>query len=110
MASLPCWMCKGLIKAADIHYDIVALCFAAQQLTVDVGSATQVIALVAYLVQERRKAGPFMVVAPSSLIANWEQEFYHWAPSLKLISYKGSADARAALFTQQVLTTPLLSP
>lgn len=62
----------------------------------------QVIALVAYLVQERRKPGPFMVVAPSSLIANWEQEFQLWAPSLKLISYKGSADARGALFAQQV--------
>lgn len=62
----------------------------------------QVIALVAYLVQERRPAGPFMVVAPASLIANWEQEFHQWAPSLKLVSYKGSADARAALFTQQV--------
>ncbi len=74
------------------------------------GYAAQVIALVAYLVQERRKAGPFMVVAPSSLIANWEQEFQHWAPSLKLVSYKGSADARAALFTQQVLTTPFVMP
>lgn len=62
----------------------------------------QIIALVAYLVQERRPAGPFMVVAPSSLIANWEQEFQQWAPSLKLVSYKGTADARAALFTQQV--------
>ncbi|DBA74270.1 hypothetical protein WJX77_010300 [Trebouxia sp. C0004] len=67
------------------------------------GKTIQVIALVAYLVQERRKAGPFMVVAPSSLIANWEQEFHHWAPSLKLVSYKGSADARAALFTQQIV-------
>ncbi|KAL0021938.1 hypothetical protein WJX79_009166 [Trebouxia sp. C0005] len=66
------------------------------------GKTIQVIALVAYLVQERRRAGPFMVVAPSSLIANWEQEFHHWAPSLKLVSYKGSADARAALFTQQI--------
>lgn len=62
----------------------------------------QIIALVAYLKQERRPAGPFMVVVPSSLIANWEQEFRHWAPSLKLVSYKGTADARAALFTQQV--------
>jgi hypothetical protein len=110
LASLPCWICKGLIKTADTHYDIVALYFAAEHPTVDVGHAAQVIALVAYLVQERRKAGPFMVVAPSSLIANWEQEFHHWAPSLKLVSYKGSADARAALFTQQVLTTPSLSP
>ena len=60
------------------------------------------IALVAYLVQEHRKPGPFMVVAPSSLIANWEQEFQLWAPALKLVSYKGSADARGALFAQQV--------
>jgi len=81
-----------------------------QNFTVNVGSATQVIALVAYLVQERRKAGPFMVVVPSSLIANWEQEFHHWAPSLKLIAYKGSADARAALFAQQVLTTRSIFP
>ncbi|KAL3133545.1 hypothetical protein ABBQ38_007396 [Trebouxia sp. C0009 RCD-2024] len=66
------------------------------------GKTIQIIALVAYLKQERRPAGPFMVVVPSSLIANWEQEFRHWAPSLKLVSYKGTADARAALFTQQI--------
>lgn len=66
------------------------------------GKTIQIIALVAYLVQERRTAGPFMVVAPSSLIANWEQEFKHWAPSLKLVSYKGSAEARAAMFAQQI--------
>ena len=110
LASLPCWICKGLNCTANIHCDIVGLFFAAQQPTVNVGYAAQVIALVAYLVQERRKAGPFMVVAPSSLITNWEQEFHHWAPSLKLVSYKGSADARAALFTQQVLTTPSMLP
>ncbi|KAL3148844.1 hypothetical protein ABBQ32_001720 [Trebouxia sp. C0010 RCD-2024] len=66
------------------------------------GKTIQVIALMAYLKQERRPAGLFMVVVPSSLIANWEQEFRHWAPSLKLVSYKGTADARAALFTQQI--------
>ena len=66
----------------------------------------QVIALVAHMVQERRTPGPFMIVCPSSLIANWEQEFRHWAPALKLVSYKGSADARAALFAQQVRCLP----
>ena len=60
------------------------------------------IALVAYMVQERRIPGPFMVVTPSSLTANWEQEFHTWAPALKLVSYKGIADVRASLFAQQV--------
>ena len=43
-----------------------------------------------------------MIVVPSSLIANWEQEFQHWAPALKLVAYKGTADTRAALFASQV--------
>lgn len=62
----------------------------------------QVIALIAHLVEACSTSGPFMIVVPSSLIANWEQEFQHWAPSLKLVAYKGTADARAALFASQV--------
>ena len=62
----------------------------------------QVIALIAYLVEERQSSEPFMIVVPSSLITNWEQEFQQWAPSLNLIAYKGTADARAALFANKV--------
>lgn len=51
---------------------------------------------------------PFLIVVPSSLIANWEQEFQHWAPSLKLTAYKGTADARAALFARQVALVHVL--
>ena len=62
----------------------------------------QVIALIAYLIENGQSSEPFMIVVPSSLIANWEQEFQQWAPSLNLVAYKGTADARAALFANKV--------
>ncbi|KAK9820162.1 hypothetical protein WJX72_006943 [[Myrmecia] bisecta] len=66
------------------------------------GKTIQVIALVAYLVESRSQKGPFLIVAPSSLLPNWESEFQRWAPDLNLVSYKGSAEARAAMFASKV--------
>ncbi len=62
----------------------------------------QVIAFLAFLAEARAERGPWLIVAPASLLANWEAELAAWAPHLKVVAYKGSAQAREALFASQV--------
>jgi hypothetical protein len=38
--------------------------------------------------------GPFLIVAPLSLIGQWQSESKTWAPDLNVVLYHGSADAR----------------
>lgn len=38
--------------------------------------------------------GPFLIVAPLSLISQWQSESKAWAPDLNVVVYHGSADAR----------------
>jgi chromodomain-helicase-DNA-binding protein 7 len=38
--------------------------------------------------------GPFLIVAPLSLIGQWESELKSWAPDINVVLYHGSADAR----------------
>ena len=38
--------------------------------------------------------GPFLIVAPLSLIGQWQSETKSWAPDLNVVLYHGSADAR----------------
>ncbi len=41
-----------------------------------------------------RVRGPFLVVAPLTLIAQWQSEAASWAPDFNTIVYHGSAAAR----------------
>merc|ERR1712127_250232 len=45
--------------------------------------------------------GPFLVVAPLSLICQWQSESKAWAPGLNVIVYHGSADARDFMVKQE---------
>ena len=36
-------------------------------------------------------AGPHIIVAPASLLENWQRELARWCPSLKVASYFGAA-------------------
>ena len=38
--------------------------------------------------------GPFLIVAPLSLVSQWEAETKEWAPDMNAVVYHGSADAR----------------
>ena len=38
--------------------------------------------------------GPFLIVAPLSLVSQWESETKEWAPDMNAVVYHGSADAR----------------
>ncbi|KAF2849819.1 hypothetical protein T440DRAFT_425702 [Plenodomus tracheiphilus IPT5] len=57
------------------------------------GKTIQVIAFLATLIQEHN-CFPFLIVVPNSTCANWRREIKQWAPSLRVVAYFGSAQAR----------------
>ncbi|CAI5934825.1 unnamed protein product [Closterium sp. NIES-64] len=61
-----------------------------------------VIALLCYLVEVKKIPGPFLIVAPASVLPNWVAEFARWAPSLRVSRYSGMPDKRAAIFSREI--------
>jgi superfamily II DNA or RNA helicase len=57
------------------------------------GKTIQVIGFMATLVQEH-SCFPFLIVVPNSTCANWRREIKQWAPSLRVVAYFGSSQAR----------------
>ena len=57
------------------------------------GKTIQVIGFMATLVQEHN-CFPFLVVVPNSTCANWRREIKQWAPSLRVVTFFGSSQAR----------------
>lgn len=54
--------------------------------------------------------GPFLIVAPLSLIGQWRSEARTWAPDLNVVLYHGSADARDFLVKQDFYYTDQFVP
>ncbi|KRW99696.1 P-loop containing nucleoside triphosphate hydrolase [Pseudocohnilembus persalinus] len=61
------------------------------------GKTIQTISLITYLVEAKKNPGPFLIVIPLSTMSNWVLEFEKWAPSIQVISYKGSPQVRKEL-------------
>ncbi|OJJ49241.1 hypothetical protein ASPZODRAFT_129654 [Penicilliopsis zonata CBS 506.65] len=57
------------------------------------GKTIQVIGLLSTLIQDH-ECWPFLVVVPNSTCPNWRREIKSWAPSLRVVTYYGSAYAR----------------
>ena len=49
--------------------------------------------------------GPFMIVAPLTLVAQWQSEATAWAPDFNTIVYHGSADARSFIVDHEFYYT-----
>jgi chromodomain-helicase-DNA-binding protein 7 len=54
--------------------------------------------------------GPFLIVAPLSLIGQWQSEAKSWAPDMNVVLYHGSADARDFLIKQDFFYTDQFVP
>ncbi|EWM26386.1 myb domain-containing protein [Nannochloropsis gaditana] len=50
-----------------------------------------------YRTQEGKNRGPFIIVAPLSLINQWQGEAGTWAPDLNVLVYHGNTDSRQVL-------------
>jgi superfamily II DNA or RNA helicase len=57
------------------------------------GKTIQVISFIAMMVQDF-KCYPFLIVVPNSTCSNWRREIKQWAPTLRVVTYYGSATAR----------------
>lgn len=57
------------------------------------GKTIQIIGFLTTL-QKEHKCWPFLVVVPNSTCANWRREIKLWAPSLRVVTYFGSSEAR----------------
>ena len=57
-----------------------------------------------------RVRGPFLIVAPLSLIGQWQSEADSWTPDLNVVVYHGSADARDFLVKQEFHYTDQFVP
>lgn len=60
------------------------------------GKTVQFISFLAFL-REQGTNGPFLVLGPLSTIQNWVNEFARWTPTIPVIMYHGSPQARAKL-------------
>lgn len=45
--------------------------------------------------------GPFLIIAPLSLVNQWQSESQLWAPDMNVLLYHGSMDARDFLVKQE---------
>ncbi|KAI9740866.1 MAG: hypothetical protein M1818_004471 [Claussenomyces sp. TS43310] len=58
------------------------------------GKTIQVIAAITALIKVKPKCWPFLIVVPNSTCPNWRREIKKWAPSLRVVAYYGSRQAR----------------
>jgi DNA helicase INO80 len=61
------------------------------------GKTVQSISVMGYLAEQHNIWGPFLVIAPSSTLHNWQQEITRFVPTLKVLPYWGSAKDRKVL-------------
>ncbi|KAH0542039.1 hypothetical protein FGG08_003503 [Glutinoglossum americanum] len=66
------------------------------------GKTIQIIALLATLV-EVHQVWPFLVVVPNSTCPNWRREIKKWCPSLRVVTFFGSACARDCAMKYELL-------
>ncbi|CAG9110283.1 unnamed protein product [Plutella xylostella] len=64
------------------------------------GKTIQTIALVTYLMEKKKVNGPFLIIVPLSTLSNWVLEFEKWAPTVSVVSYKGSPQSRRIVQNQ----------
>ncbi|OZJ04308.1 hypothetical protein BZG36_03164 [Bifiguratus adelaidae] len=61
------------------------------------GKTVQSISVMAYLAETHDIWGPFLVIAPSSTLHNWQQEITRFVPGLKVLPYWGTPKERKTL-------------
>ncbi|CAN6557160.1 unnamed protein product [Malus baccata var. baccata] len=61
------------------------------------GKTIQAMAFLAHLAEEKNIWGPFLVVAPASVLNNWADEISRFCPDLKTLPYWGGLNERQVL-------------
>ena len=66
------------------------------------GKTVQVMALIAYLWENKGNRGPHLIIVPNAVIVNWRSEMRAWLPSVNAVFYVGHREAREKLFVSDV--------
>lgn len=61
------------------------------------GKTIQTLALITFLIEQKKQRGPYLVIVPLSTLTNWVNEFEKWAPAVRTIIYKGTPGVRKTL-------------
>uniref|UniRef100_A0A2P2MVK8 Chromatin-remodeling ATPase INO80 n=1 Tax=Rhizophora mucronata TaxID=61149 RepID=A0A2P2MVK8_RHIMU len=61
------------------------------------GKTIQAMAFLAHLAEEKNIWGPFLIVAPASVLNNWADEISRFCPDLKVLPYWGPLQERTIL-------------
>jgi len=72
------------------------------------GKTIQTIALLGYLMEVKKLAGPFLVIVPLAVLSNWQLELARWLPSATACIYKGAPEVRRDLFEKEMADGRLL--
>lgn len=67
------------------------------------GKTVQSVSFLSWLRNERQQEGPFLVVAPLSVIPAWCDTFNLWSPDLNYVVYLGNSEARATIREHELL-------
>lgn len=67
------------------------------------GKTVQTVSFLSWLRNDRAQEGPFLVVAPLSVIPAWCDTFNHWAPDINYVVYLGPEAARSNIREHELL-------
>jgi chromodomain-helicase-DNA-binding protein 1 len=67
------------------------------------GKTVQTVSFLSWLRNDRRQEGPFLVVAPLSVIPAWCDTFNFWAPDINYVVYLGPEAARSNIREHELL-------
>jgi chromodomain-helicase-DNA-binding protein 1 len=67
------------------------------------GKTVQTVSFLSWLRNERRQEGPFLVVAPLSVIPAWCDTFNNWAPDMNYVVYLGPEEARSIIRENELI-------
>lgn len=67
------------------------------------GKTVQTVSFLSWLRNERKQEGPFLVVAPLSVIPAWCDTFNLWSPDLNYVVYLGNTEARSTIREHELM-------
>lgn len=92
-----------MINETSIRHAASALLLGASlDATSDGRSCVQVMALLAYLMENKGVFGPHLIIVPNAVIVNWKSELSQWLPDVRCVYYVGSKDERARMYSSEV--------
>ncbi|KAH7369041.1 chromodomain helicase hrp3 [Plectosphaerella cucumerina] len=68
------------------------------------GKTVQSVSFLSWLRNDRMQEGPFLIVAPLSVIPAWGDTFDNWSPDINYVNYLGNETSRSMIREHELLT------